>query len=96
MSLSSFLHTVKWFQVLLYKSQFNISHLFTQFVLFDPLIGPYQELPFWVREDLEAMAMKGTPNLQSWSLGIRLFNVISRTLVGGDGGLAPGVFYSPS
>ena len=23
-----FLHTIKWFQVLLYKLQFNISHLF--------------------------------------------------------------------
>ena len=32
MSQSAFLHTVKWFQVLLYKSQFNISHLFAHTV----------------------------------------------------------------
>ena len=28
MNLSSFLHAVEWFQVLLYNRQFNISHLF--------------------------------------------------------------------
>ena len=43
--------------------QFSISHLFAQFkcqtVLLDPLIGPYQVLPFLVRVDLGAMAMKG-------------------------------------
>ena len=30
-----------------------------QLVLFNPLIGLYQLLPFWAREDLGAMAMKG-------------------------------------
>ena len=32
-----FVHTVKWFQLLLFKSQFNISHLFGHIVfLFEP------------------------------------------------------------
>ena len=32
-----FLHTVKWFQVLLYESQFNISQLFTQSCSIGPI-----------------------------------------------------------
>ena len=36
--------------------QFSIS---MQLVLFIPEIAPYQELPFWARMDLGAMAMKG-------------------------------------
>ena len=43
--------------------QLNISHLFTLSlnvkVLFDLYIGPYKVLPFRVRVDLGAMAMKG-------------------------------------
>ena len=30
-----------------------------QVVLYNPLIGPYQVLPFWARVDLREMAMKG-------------------------------------
>ena len=46
MSLSFFLHTFKWFQVLLSNSNNLVSVicLHTKFVLFDPLIGPYQVL----------------------------------------------------
>ena len=60
MSLSSFLHTVKFFQVLLYDNHIftSVICLHTQFVLFDPLIGPYQVLPLQFRVDQEAMAMK--------------------------------------
>ena len=30
-----------------------------QIFIFDPLIGPYQVLPLWGRDDLGVMAMKG-------------------------------------
>ena len=57
-----------------------------QLVLFILLIGPYQVLPFWVRVNLGAMAMKGCsafPKLQyRWNLTIRFFSVISMTLIG--------------
>ena len=66
-------------------------------------IGPYQILSLRVRVDPGAMAMKGTPhssNLQNyWNLTIRLFNIISRTLVGVNFPLSRGavsVFYSLS
>ena len=72
-------------------------------VLFNPYMGPYQVLPLRARVDLGAMAMKGYstfPKLQhSWNLTIRLFSVISRTLVRGVLPLCRGavsVFYSPS
>ena len=42
--------------VLIQIIQFSIS---MQLVLFNPLIGPYQVLPFRARMDMEAMAMKG-------------------------------------
>ena len=45
-------------------------------------------LPLQIRVNLEAMAMKGvsphSPNLPNWSRAIRLFNVISRTLIEGS------------
>ena len=57
-------------------------------VLLNPLIGPYQVLPRWARVDLGAMAMKGYSVSLSpqhyWDLTIRLFSVISRTLMGGS------------
>ena len=57
-------------------------------VLFNPQIGPYQVPPLRSMVDLGAMAIKGTPHspkLQHhWKLTIRLFSVISRTLVGGS------------
>ena len=59
MSLSSFLQTDKWFQVLLYNSHNLISFVCTQFVLFDPQTGSYQMLPLQVRVDLGAMVMNG-------------------------------------
>ena len=64
-------------QVLLYNS-----HDLTSVICLHTVcsIWPYQVLPFWVRVDLGAIAM-----LQDWSLVIRWFNVISRTLVGGRG-----------
>ena len=40
-----------------YFKQFSLAQ-FQGLVLFDPLIGPYQVLPLWVRIDLRAMAMK--------------------------------------
>ena len=42
--------------VLFQAVQFRIS---AQFILFDPLIGPYQLLPFQASVNLGAMAMKG-------------------------------------
>ena len=56
-----------------------------QLVLFNPEIGPYQVLPRRARMDLGAMVIKGYsafPKLrQQWNLIIRLFSVISRTLI---------------
>ena len=60
-------------------------------------------LPFRVRVDLGVMAMKKPPHCPKlqhyWNLSIRLFRVISRTLVG-DALLlcrdAVSVFYSPN
>ena len=47
----------------------------------------YQVQPFWVRLDMGAMAIKFTPHSPKfqhyWSITIRLFNIISRTLDGG-------------
>ena len=49
-------------------------------------LGPYQVLRHRAKVDLGAMAMKGYsafPKLQHhWNLTIRLFSVISRTLIG--------------
>ena len=46
---------------------------------------PYQVLLFQARVDFEATAMKGYSKPQCcWNLTIRLFSIISRTLVGGD------------
>ena len=60
-------------------------------------------LPLRARGDLGAMAMKGTPHSpklqRHWDLTIRLFSVISWTLVDGVLPLCRGavsVFYSPS
>ena len=55
-----FLHTAKWFQVLLYDSHnlASVICLHTWLVLFDTWIGPYQVLPLRVRVDLGTMAMK--------------------------------------
>ena len=41
--------------VLFWAIQFSIS---SQFILFDPLIGPYQVPPLWARIKLEAMEIK--------------------------------------
>ena len=83
--------------------QFSIS---MPLVLLNPPIGPYQVLPRRARVDLGAMAIKGystpySPRPQHcWNLTIRLFSVISRTLVGR--GVLPlcrgavSVFYSPN
>ena len=68
---------------------FIISHLFSQFkwrkFLFDPLIGPFQALPLHARMDVGVMAMKKYSDFlklqHCWSLTIRLFNVICKTLV---------------
>ena len=68
-----------------------------------PIDRTYQALPLGTRVKFVVMAMKGYsafPKLQDyWSLHIRLFNVISRTLVGIILPLcrgAVGVFYSAS
>ena len=56
-----------------------------QTVQFDPLIGSYQVLPHRAIVDMGAMTMKGipfSPKLQNnWSLTIRMFTVIYKTLV---------------
>ena len=41
------------------QSQFIMPLVCTQFVLFDPYIGPYQVLPARVRVDVGVIAMKG-------------------------------------
>ena len=60
-------------------------------VLFNPLIGPYQVLPLRAGVDLEQWQWRGTPHFPKlqhwWNFTIRLFSVISRTLV--RGGLTP-------
>ena len=57
-------------------------------VLSNQQIGPYQVLPFRVRVDLGTRAMRGAPHSPRpqhyWNLTIRLFSVISRTLVRGE------------
>ena len=64
--------------------------------------GTHQVLPFWVRVDLRVMKWRAawhSPKLQSWSLAIRLFIVVSRTPMSSVLPLyryAVGVFYSPS
>ena len=56
-------------------------------VLFNPYIGPYQVLPLRARVDLKRWQWRGTPHspklLHCWNLTIRLFCIISRTLVWG-------------
>ena len=83
--------------------QFSLA-LMHSLVLFYSLRGHYQVLPLRAWVDLEAMVIKRYSvfyKLQHyWSLTIRLFSVITRTLVGG-GGLplcrdAIGVFCSPN
>ena len=57
-------------------------------VLFNPYTGPYHVLPLQARVD---QGTPHSPKLQHcWNLIIRLFSVISRTLVSvGGGGLTP-------
>ena len=75
-----------------YLYQFNLVYVIIctllkcQTVLLDPQIGPFLLLLLRVRGDLGVMTMKRYstfPNLQVRSLTIRLFNDISRKLVGG-------------
>ena len=55
-----FLHTVKWFQVLLHNSHSLTSVIFAHtIVLFDQYIRHYQVPPIRVRADLGELAMKG-------------------------------------
>ena len=44
----------------------SVINVHTKFVLFDPLIGPRKVLPFWVRVDLRAMAMKGSSTFSKY------------------------------
>ena len=70
--------------------QLSISHFCTlfkyQIVLFNPWIGTYQVLPLWFSVNLGGIAIKeysAFPKFKHyWSLTIRLFCVISETLVG--------------
>ena len=105
-----YLHTVKWFQVLLCITNYSIQYqsfsgtqLNDQTVLFDPLVGPKQALPLWIRVNLCAMAMKEystlpkTPGQEPHHQ--MQFNFISKTLVGGGSifcWCTVAVFYSPS
>ena len=58
-----------------------------QLVLFKPYTGPYQVLPLrteWAWEQWQRRGVPHSPKLQHhWNLRIRLFSVISRSLVGG-------------
>ena len=73
------------FQVLLYKSQFNISNLFALLVWLIWPVGktlsgattPGQ----WTWEQWQWRGTLYIPNIQSWSLAIRWLNVIYRTLI---------------
>ena len=85
------------------SKQFNFKQFSLAFayclVLFDRKIGAYQMLPLRASVDLGVVAIKwysAFPKLQyCWSLTIRLFDVISRGLVGGVL-LLCGVFSGPS
>ena len=94
--------------VFVYK-QLNIKTLLIQAIQFSisaqfSSIWPYQVQPLQAKVDLGVMAMKGYPAspklLHYWNLTIRLFNVISRTLI--EGKVLPlcrevvGIFYSLS
>ena len=77
--------------VLFLTIQFSISHLFAQclnvkqFYLthwYDPS-RCYHSSPEWAWEQSQWRTTMQSPNLQDWSLSIRGFNVISRTLIGG-------------
>ena len=76
------LSTIKWFQVLLYNSHNLTCHLFTHIVCsIRPRCnhsGPEQTWEQW-----QWRSTPHTPKLQDWSLTIRWFNVIIRTLVVG-------------
>ena len=97
---SIFIHKTVLFQAI----QFSMSFVCTQFkcwiVLFDPLIGPYQVLPLrWTWERWRWRVTLHSPKLQYyWSLTIRLFSVISKTLIGRVLALCRDavVFYNPS
>ena len=82
-----YLHTVKLSNSSIQHKSFVCTHFKCQTFLFDPKIGPFQVLPFWVRVVLGLLTIRGTlyyPKLQYYkSLTIRLFNVKSRTLIGG-------------
>ena len=91
-----FLHTVKWFQVLLYKSQFNTSHLFAHLDrTLSVITTPGQSEP-------GSNANKGVFHIpQDWNFTIRYLNVISGYSLGRGEVLllcrdVVGVFYSPS
>ena len=98
------MHTVKWFQVLLYNSH-DLTSIVCLHGLFDlthryDSIRCYQSRTVWVWEWWHWRDTPHSLNLQHyWNLTIRLFSVIARTLIGGVLPLcreAVGVFYSPS
>ena len=81
---------------------FRCTHFQCKTFLFDPLIGRYQvlQLPEWTWKRRQWKGTLHSPTLQHyWSLIIRLYNVIIRTIVQGvllffrD---AVGVFYTSS
>ena len=89
--------------VLFLTIQFSISHLFTYRLNVKPLFDPircYHFGPEWTWEWWQWRDTQHYLKLQYyWNLTIRLFNVVSRTLVGGRLPLCRGlvgVFYSPS
>ena len=68
-----------------------------QLVLFNPLIGRYQALPFWARVDLGAMAMKGVLHIpQNSSIAGTSPSDCLVLNSGHPSGGAVGVFYSPN
>ena len=105
----SFVYTQETVKTVLFQAiQFSLSHLFAhslkvkQFYLnqrSDPIRWNHSR-PEWTLEHLQ---LKSTPHFlklqHKWSLTIGLFNVISRTLVGGSLTLcwvAVSVLYSPT
>ena len=73
--------------IAMWQSQFNISCLFAHSLFYlihryDP-IRYYHTRSEWTREQRQRRGTLHSLNLQGWILVIKLFNVISRTLVGG-------------
>ena len=81
MSLSSFLQTVEWFQVSFYNKPSLTSviclHTICSTWLIDKTISGATPLSKWSLEQWQWIGSPHSPNIEDWSLAIKMFNVIS-------------------